>query len=1004
MMFLLCSIYGMAQSKTISGRVSDMESTLMGVTIIEQGTTNGVISDLDGSFNITVSDSTAVLEIRHIGYITQHIPAQGDNLNIVLELDATKLDEVVIIGYGTSRKSDLIGAVSSVKSKDLARTASIDAVQSLQGKIAGVDIKLSSGEPGSGTSVNIRGVGSINNSSPLYVVDGISVSDISHIAPNDIEGVEVLKDASATAIYGSQGSNGVIIIKTKGGKLNQKATVTANIYTSFSTVTNKIDMLNASEYALLKQECLTNGGTSISTAWQTMFDEAIATNSVGTDWQDVIFRTAKTQNYNFNITGGTESATYDVGVTYAREEGIVENTNLNKFMAHINNSYTFNDHVKMGVNVYYTNANQMGNDNTYYTGSLVAALRADPISLAYDPATDDFGEIYFAYGTNPARSVYENQYNTKQSDRVVTNTYLQLSDIFTEGLSFRAQFGGTLNWQTAKQYLPTFYVTADQQRSQSSLYEQRSNTRNWTTSEYFNYEKTVGKHSFNAMLGFEASMYQNDYLNVTAYDVPEDADLRYINASTSTQYLANGTLSHSSLASYFTRLNYNYDSRYLVTATVRADGSSKFVDHWGYFPSFSGAWNILNEEFMKNASTDIVSNLRMRAGWGQVGNQNAAGNHDYSSVMTNGYTYVFGGVAVDGALQQTVANTELMWETAEQLNVGIDFGLWGNKLTGSIDYFIRNTKDMIMETPVPIYSGFWKPTTNAGSLSNKGIELTLSYSNNIGKDFSYNLSTNFSIIRNNVTSIGGSDPIEGGNVATVGNTTRTEVGHEIAYFYGLETDGIFHYQSEADSYVGEDGSKIQPYAEAGDVKFVDQNGDGVINDDDRVKLGSAIPNFTMGFNASLNYKQFDFNMSLQGSFGAEIVNGMYYTRYSSDMKEWNICSDMLNRWTPDNPESDLPRLTSSDPNGNTKFSDRFVEDGTYVRISNMQIGYTIPSRISKKIKVERFRVYVSSNNLHTFTGYSGYDPEIGGENLSAGVDVSNYPIPRSFSLGCNVQF
>ncbi len=1006
--FLLCLLYSsiaMAQGEQVSGTVFDGDTPLTGASVVVQGTTLGVLTDLDGAFTIAVPNNRATLEISYLGYITKYVSASGD-LNIKLNVDTETLDEVVVIGYGTARKSDLTGAVASVKAGDLAKTASVDAVQSLQGKIAGVDIKLNSGEPGSGTTVNIRGIGSINDSTPLYVVNGIAVSDISHIAPNDIESIEVLKDASATAIYGSQGSNGVVIVKTKSGGLNQKAVVSVNIYNTISSVSKTMDMLNASQYAELKQECLTNGGSSISDSWQAMFDSAIANNSVGTDWQDEIFRTANTQNYNISVAGGTDKITYDVGMTYASEEGVVENTYQDKIMAHTNTSYTFNKHVKMGVDVYYTNSNSTGNDNTYYTGALVAALRADPISLAYDPATEDFGEIYFAYGTNPARSVDENKYNSTANDRVVSNAYLQLDDIFIEGLSFRAQFGGTLNWKTEKTYLPEYYVTADQQRSLSSLYEQRTNALRWTTSEYFNYNKEVGKHSFNAMVGFEASKNQSSYLNVTAYDVPESADLQYISASTSTTYLANGAMSHSSLTSFFGRLNYNFDDRYLLTATMRADGSSKFIDHWGYFPSFSGAWNVINENFLESAAGSELSNLRVRAGWGQVGNQNAAGNHDYTSVMTNGYTYVFGESqsTVDGAIQKTVANSELSWETSEQINIGVDWGLWGNKFTGTVDYFIRNTNDMILETPIPLYAGFWKPTTNAGSLTNRGVEVTLNYIHKVNDDFSFNVGGNFSVIKNKVTDIGGADPIEGGNVATVGNTTRTEVGHEIAYYYGLETDGIFHSQAEADSYTGTDGSKIQPYAEAGDVKFVDQNNDGVIDDDDRVKLGSAIPDLSFGLNLGFNYKQFDFSMALQGSYGSELVNGMYYTLYSSDMKEWNVCTDMMNRWTEDNPDTNIPRLTSSDPNGNTKFSDLFVEDGSYLRISNIQLGYTLPSYISEKICVNRFRVYVSANNLCTLTNYSGFDPEIGGDNLDAGVDVANYPIPRSFSVGCNIQF
>ncbi len=1002
----LAAITTHAQSMTVTGQVVDQQTgeSLIGATVLEVGTTNGVITDLDGHFTIALKDKKNRLEVSYVGYVTQKLAASSQMI-IKLKTDALALDEVVVVGYGVMRKSDLTGAVSKVKADELGKVASVDASQALQGKVAGVNIQMNSGEPGAGTKVRIRGVGTINSSSPLYVVDGFPVGDISHIAPNDIESIEVLKDASATAIYGSRGANGVILVKTRSGARGQKTKVNFNAYVSMSQIVDKIDMCNASQYAVLKREAMDNAGVSMSSQWDNILTYVTDNNLKGTDWQDEIFRDAVTQNYNLSVAGGGENNKYDLGVTYAQEEGVVKETYMDKLMAHLNNEYKFNDHVKLGLNVFYTNYERTGNNSDYYAGPLAGALRADPVSAPWDDYTSDFGEIYFAFGLNPARAVDENKYKEESENRFLLNSYLQLDDLLdVKGLSFRAQFGQKLVFSKIRNYYPEYYVTADQNRQQSSLYVKRADTKEWSTSDYFNYNRLFGKHSVNAMAGFEAQKFESTYTDLTVYDVPKDADLRYVSASSnSTQFTAGGLKSHSSLLSYFTRANYSYDNKYLFTATMRADGSSKFVDHWGYFPSFSAGWNIYQESFMKDTQ-DWLSQLKLRAGWGQVGNQNAAGNHDYVALMTNGYTYVFNGQPVDGSIQQRIANKELSWETSEQYNVGVDAGFWANKLTATVDLFVRKTNDMILSTPIPMYAGFWKPNTNAGSVKNSGVELSLNHSNEIG-DFTYNIGFNISCIKNEVTSIGGGDPIEGGNVSLVGNTTITRVGDEIGVFYGLKTDGIFNTQEELDAWVGEDGSPIQPNAGLGDVKFIDANHDGKIDEQDRQNLGSAIPTCTYGINASCAYKGFDFNVALQGSCGNEIVNGMYYTLNSSDMSEWNVSTAMLNRWTPDNPTSNTPRVISSNPNKNGRFSDRFVEDGSYLRIRNMQLGYTIPKELSTRACMQRLRLYLSCDNLYTWTKYSGYDPEVAGSNdLGAGVDIANYPIPRTFTVGVNVTF
>lgn len=1007
LLFLLSfyCLLSMAQGFAIKGKVVDKSSKepLIGASILEVGTTNGVITDLDGNFQLKVLDESRLLEFSYMGYKSQRLKVKSV-MNVTMELDSEVLDELVVVGYGTMRKSDLTGSVSKVTAENLGKVATVDVTQALQGKVAGVNIQLNSGEPGAGTKVRIRGVGTINSSDPLYVVDGFPVSDISHIAPNDIESIEVLKDASATAIYGSRGSNGVIMVKTKSGSYDQKVVVSVNTYGAMSQVVNQIDMLNAEEYALVKAESYANANMSLSNEWASMFKYVTDNHLKGTLWQDEIFRKAYTQNYNVNLSGGTEKAKFDVGMTYAKENGIVKNTHLDKFMAHVNNEYQLSKRIKLGINLFYTNHDKIGNNSDFYTGPLVGALRADPISSAWDKYRNDFGEMYFSYGTNPARSVDENRYHSQDENRFLVNSCLDIRDILVKGLSFHAQFGAKYVSSKNRDYYPVFYVTADQQRIQSSLSERRSETTEWSTSEYFSYNNLFKKHSINATIGFEASKFQNSFSDIKVYDVPEDFDLRYISASSNTtQFNASGLKTHSALASFFTRVNYNFDNRYLFTATLRADGSSKFKDRWGYFPSFSAGWNIDQESFMEK-TRNVLSRLKLRAGWGQVGNQSAAGYNDYAALMTNGYNYVFGNKPIDGVIQQRIANNELSWETSQQTNIGVDFGFFKNKLSGTIDFFLRDTKDMILATPVPMYAGFWRPRTNAGSVRNTGVEIALDHSNQVN-DFVYNLGFNITWIKNKITSIGGGDPIEGGNVTRIGNATRTEVGHEIAYFYGLKTDGIFHSQKEVDDYVNKDGNLIQPNAAPGDVKFVDVNNDGIIDEaSDRVKLGSAIPDFTYGFTAGFAYKGFDLNLALQGSYGNELVNGMYSILQSSDMSEWNVGKVMLDRWTTDNPNSNIPRVHASDPNKNSKFSDRYVEDGSYLRIRNLQLGYNLPSALLSKIGVQRLRFYVSVDNLYTFTNYSGFDPEISGSDLDAGVDLATYPIPRTFSFGLNLQF
>ncbi|WP_211229830.1 SusC/RagA family TonB-linked outer membrane protein [Olivibacter sitiensis] len=987
----------------VSGKVTDESgSPLVGVSVSVKGLTISTSTKSDGTFSLNVPNEETVLRFTFIGLeVHEELVGNRRVINVVLNSVSSDLDEVVVIGYGTARKGDITGAISSIKSEELTRLSSVDVNQSIQGRAPGVSVVNNSGEPGAGTKIRIRGTGSVNNSDPLYVVDGFPVNDISHLGPHDIESIDILKDASAVAIYGSRGANGVILVKTKSGAFGQATKVSANLFGGATIVAKTLDLLNASEYALLKLESYANANQTPSLNMQSILDYAIANNSNGTDWQREIIRKGYTQNYNVNVSGGTEKGRFDIGSTYSKENGVIKNTFLDKFLIHFNNEYKLYKNVQIGTNLSYVTYNRSGNDGDFYSGSITQALKTDPVSAAFDSYTNNFGEIYFSYGRNPALSVHENQFRKGTEDRFTGTAFLQIDNIGLEGLSFRTQYGTQYNFTKSRNYYPVFFITADQRRDVSSLTENRGDNRFWNSTSYFSYAKDFGKHNINATLGTEAQKGTSNNMFARVYDVPEDVNLRYLGTAANKEQLeVSGGAGHNSLLSGFFRMNYSFDNRYLFTGTLRADGSSKFMNKWGYFPSFSAGWNIGEESFFTDANQALgLNQLKLRAGWGHVGNQASAGNFDYLALMTNGYTAVFGESMVDGAIQQMLANEELSWETSEQYNIGLDFQLFNRHLSGNVDYFVRNTNDMILSTPIPIYAGMWRTRTNAGSVKNSGVELNLNYAQSVNEDFSFNAGFNISFIGNNVTSLGGGEPL-------FGQYTITEEGREIGTFYGLQSAGIFKTQEQLDAHVNEGGNPIQPNAGLGDVIFVDQNGDGRINDDDRIYLGSAVPDFTYGFSLSATYKGIDVNMLLQGSKGNQIANYMYSVLYSTSMREWSNSKAMMGRWTPENPNADLPRVHSGDPNQNDRFSDRFVEDGSYLRLRTIQLGYSLPQKSLQRLAMKGLRVYVSADNLLTFTNYSGFNPEMGdlyGNPLNAGVDMASYPMPRVFTFGINLN-
>ena len=978
---------------------------LTGATIVATGTNVGTITNEKGEFSINVPAGTNSVSVSFIGYNTVTV-AVAPEVTIELVSSTLDVDEVVVVGYGVVRKSDVTGSVAKVNVADLQKVTTIDAAQAIQGRVAGVNVMSNSGNPGAGVKIRIRGIGTINNSDPLFVVDGFPMGDISHIAPTDIESMEVLKDASATAIYGSRGANGVILVKTRSGSKSRKLEVQASVLTGVSQVAKQLELADATEFANARKVI----GATDDIINYVLEQQAAGNYLKGTDWQKEIYRQGNNSRYNVSILGSSESYTYDHGFTYSSENGTVKGTYLDKLMFHSNNNLNLTEKVKLGLNFNYVHYERPGERNDYYSGTIPGALRSDPISAAWDDYTNFYGEIYYSQAaTNPALSIYLSGKQKYLGNRAMGNFYLQIDDIFTKGLSFRAQFGSMMDFNDQKNYSPKYYITPTQKNDDATLYQQRAYGLNWVNTNYFSYNKTVGKLNINATLGMELQANRWSDIWATGYDVPEDANLQYLGAhKDAVKFALGGGASENRLASSFIRGNFAWDNKYVVTATMRVDGSSKFTEEkrLGYFPSVAASWNLHNEEFMSGVS-EVLPVLKMRAGYGIVGNQSSAGNFDYVSSVNGGYIYALNGVPVEGAVQEQLANTELTWEGAEQINIGVDFGMLENRLTGTIDYFIRNTKDMILQRPIPMYAGKKKPAVNAGTMQNKGFEFTLNYAKNKG-DFKYDAGINLTFIKNEITSLAGGDPIRGGSAGRLGNTTKTEVGKEIAYFYGYKTSGIFKTQEQLDAH-SKDGNPIQPNAGLGDVLFQDLNDDGKITELDMTYLGSASPVMTGGFNLNMAYKGFDLVLFINGSYGNEIVNSMYQTLYSSKMFECNISKDMaVNHWSPENPDSDVPRLDAADLNKNTEnFSDRYVEDGSYLRLKNLQIGYTIPADLSKKMYIKNLRIYTSLDNLLTLTKYTGLDPELFGlygDPFHYGVDMVNYPQPRTFSVGVNLTF
>ncbi|MCI4671092.1 MAG: TonB-dependent receptor [Bacteroidia bacterium] len=994
---------------TAKGFVFDADSRdpLVGATIIVEGSNKGVLSKEDGSFSIQIPRGNTLL-IRYYGYLDTRIVAIAENMgSIYLQPSTQNLQEVVLVGYGTQKRSDLTGAVSSISEKELKELPVTGLDQAIQGRAAGVFVTQNSGAPGGGVSIRIRGIGSTLSAEPLYVIDGIPVvndnqgsssnfseldgggqntSALTTINPNDIESIEILKDASATAIYGARAANGVVLIKTKRGT-EGKSTLTFDSYYTSHQLARKIPLMNLKEYAEYYKDIA--------------FDDIEEFENPdllgeGTDWQDEVFRTAGMQNYQLTLAGGSKRTKYAFSTSYHFREGTVVGSDFTRISGKMNLDHSFNDRIRIGNSflVSRTRENITFNDNS--NGVIYTALLMVP-NAAVKNADGSFAgpqeEISLSFDNPVARALETNDYNLKT--RILSNIYLE-ADIFPF-LKYRTEFGTDLNFSHHHTFYPTF------QRGnlfgKSSLNKSWNQSYFWINKHLLTFDKEITpKHRLTFLGGFEIQEGKYDWIFATRQNLPSN-DLQELTLGDAGQQNNDGGSGHWALLSYFGRLNYNFDDRYLLTATFRVDGSSRFGpnNRYGYFPSAAFAWKASNEKFMKKLMGDLNYDLKFRVGLGEVGNQEI-GLYSFSSNLRS-INVVLGDQLLTSFAPSNIANPDVRWESSRQANFGMNLSMFNNRIEVVVDYYNKVADGMLLPALLPATAGSLAPPfVNIGEVVNKGWEFSLNTVNTKGK-FLWRTSANFSMNRNNVISLGSNGNLTG--LLQRIPVTRTEEGQPIGMFYGHIVDGIFQSQSEiGESPFQTDGTR------PGDIRFRDINSDGVIDEKDQSFLGSPHPDFTANLINNFSYKGFDLSIFLQSVYGNEILN--LIRRDIEGMAGLvNQSVNVIDRYTNTNPSTTVPRATGPDPNDNRRISDRFIEDGSFLRLKNLTLGYTLPNTALQKLHVQYLRIYAGAQNYFTWTRYSGYDPDIGSFNQSPlinGVDNGRYPISKSITGGISLKF
>ncbi|MCB6649655.1 SusC/RagA family TonB-linked outer membrane protein [Bacteroides salyersiae] len=989
------------QQQTVKGIIKGPDGLpVIAANISQKGTNNATITDLNGNFTLNVTGRQPVLVISYIGYVTTEVNVSGRAfVEVVLQEDVAALDEVVVVGYGTMRKKDVTGAVSSVRSGEITKNATSNVMQAIAGKMSGVQVVQNSGTPGGDVSILIRGVGTINDASPLYVIDGVPVSGgMWYLNPNDVESIDVLKDASATAIYGSRGANGVVMVTTKQA---QEGHTEINFDYSYgiqhSAKTYK--MLDASQYAALHNEMRTHAGPEYSLNPAFADPESLG---AGTDWVDAIFRTAPMQKVNLSMLGGNQKISHATSLGYYTQDGIMKNSSYNRLSLQSNISSKLASNITVRANVNLSAENRRTQPVSTVIQNAMRILPSIPIY-------DDNGEYAGPTGNaewngnalNPVAIINEQNYRMK-GFRMLSNISLEWEII--KGLKFKTTGGAELGYDYNNSYIPKYKWGMNESKNTmqtvTSAYEQL-----YLWDNTLNYDKAFGKHRINAMIGTSYQEYKKESVSAAGSGRASELTTELDNATKATD--VGGNSYRWALMSYMARLHYSYDDRYLLTATFRADGSSKFGkdNRFGYFPSFAAAWNIGNEAFMQ--SVKPISLLKLRAGYGQTGNQNIGAYAFADKLSVNG-VYNFGSQRgfesnlVNLIYPYLLSNPSVKWESVEQYNVGLDIGFLQNRIVANLDFYVKNTRDMLTKKPVPQTSGTsleqadWPPV-NIGKVLNRGFEFTVNTKNFVG-EFKWETSLNMSFNHNEVVSIGGPEILNG--------VSLIREGQPINSFYGYELGGI--YQTLDEVFTGPvmenrapDKASHNPYKNTspGDMWFVDVDGNGEINDLDRTVIGNPSPDCIFGFNNTFSYKNFDLSIFFQGALGNQVWNGVRASHESMN-STYNQLATTLERWTGEGSSYSMPRAIYADPNNNSRASTRWLEDGAYAKLKNLTFGYTLPEKWIRKAKMKALRLYVSLDNLCTITNYSGLDPEAG----LSGLDYGVYPSARTYMFGVSVKF
>ena len=1016
-------------AKDITGKVTSATDNepLIGATVQVEGSQGGTITDFDGNYTIKANDGQTLV-FSYIGYVTKKVKVKGNVINISLEEDGKSLEEVVVIGYGTMKKKLVTGATTQLKGDDIQKLNTTNPLAAMQGQTPGVNIVSTSGQPGASMSVTIRGLGTVGNSQPLYLIDGIG-GDITTLNPADIERIDVLKDAASAAIYGAQAANGVVLVTTKSGK-EGTSKITYDGYVGWQTVGRKFKMLNANEYMTIMDEARLNSGMS-PVDWTSLNSIHDANGNIyDTDWIDqAIEDGALTTSHSLAFTGGSKTSTYVVSGGYTGQDGVIggsDVSNYRRFNFRANSQHKmYNGLVTSGERVSFVWNTQRGmGTGNIWNNNLRSAFSSSPIHPVYDQNGDYASTVNSDWNVNdgnPYGNMMVNRFNQSKSGNLDANVYMQIEPI--KNLKIKTVYGISYGTSDYRSFTPEYQFTPQSANTLTKVNQSNGNGLSMVWTNTAQYDFTLkGGHDFSALVGSEWSRYNgsssggyNDSL-IPGFGDWEHAFLDNTNG-TDNKRVNGAPYDETRGMSLFARLGWSWKDRYMFNATIRADESSKFAPghRWGYFPSVSAGWTISEENFMKSTKS-WLDFLKLRASWGQVGNANINCYQYLAPVTTTNTNYNFGtdgsqsGWAT-GSYPSRLANEGVKWETSEQINVGIDARFIQSRLSFTADWYIKKTKDWLVQAPVLATAGTQGPVINGGDVKNTGVEIGLSWNDNIGKDFSYSVGGNFAYNHNKVGSI----PTEDGIIHGASNQIysnaeefyRAENGHAIGYFWGYKTAGIFQNQQEINDWIAAGNGVLQSNVQPGDTKYVDINRDGQINAADKVDLGNGLPKYTFGFNVSLSWKGFDLSANATGAAGFQIAQS-YRDPNSS---QGNYSRQILDRWTGEGTSNRIPRVTYGDV-GNWQFSDLYLQDGDYIRLQNLTLGYDFKRLISWK-GISKLRLYVQAQNLLTLTKYDGMDPEIGSYNGTngnssdswvSGVDMGYYPHPRTFLVGMNIAF